>query len=360
MKKARDALKAANGAKAAAIAKGDKEAEKRESENVLMAEANLQSASTIVDWFHVRDGEPTRVKTFEQGAARGLKPLDKVNLAGVEADASMYEGRFSVTLSCSQPVSCASDQSPYVTLMGMTDLEQQAVCLPDPSLQYGPTRLLLFSNYERSAEDVELGRGCVELKKLDNSTDEKDYKIVKDKEEDRLKATYRLWQRQDGTLEGHPKGDYSILAVFLEGGWSQEEQMTRNTLRKGFGINKASKFAPIMANNNIPAVIACSLNVKDSAKQNAGRNHRTDNGTLVCWGNAAYFCLREYLLTQCAQVSLNYVRRLFNLPPDGLVYLQNEDPERPCQLNRSNLIKKGNQFILQGNKVPAVRGFIVV
>jgi hypothetical protein len=226
--------------------------------------------------------------------------------------------------------------------------------------------VFLFADYFRSNEDAECKRGCVEQKFLSNSADERDYKIVKDKEEDRLKATYCLWQKQDGSLPGYPKGDYNILAVFLEGNWTPEEQGTKNTLRKGFGINKASEFAAIMAANSIPAIIACSPNVDESNKRNAGRSHLTDNGTLVrvffflddlidltqvCWGNGAYFCLREYLLTQCAPVSLNYVRFVNSLPAEGAVYLQNEDTQRPCMLNRANQVKKGNQYILSGGRV---------
>jgi hypothetical protein len=190
------------------------------------------------------------------------------------------QGEYSLQLGCGEPVATTSECSPYVTLFSMTDLHQQPVHLLDPALKYGETMVLLFADYMRSEEDEQFHRGCVEQKFLSNSVIEKDYKITKEKEQDRLKATYRLWQKQDGSIPGFPAGDYEIMAVFLEGDWSQEGQ-AKNTLRKGFGINNPAQFAAIMCANSIPAIIACSPNVTDSAKQNAGRDHRVDNGTIV-------------------------------------------------------------------------------
>ena len=280
MKKARDAIKAARTAKDTAI-KGGGTGDKEEAD-IKVAEANLKAASAILGWVRVENGKSIGVKTFEQALARALRPLDKVRLVGVDADASLYQGSYNYQLGCSQPVmGSSSESSPVTTLSWITDLNQTPVRLHDPSQRYGETQVFLFADYKRSEEDLALGRGCVEQKFLSNSADERDYKIVKEKEEDRLKATYCLWQRQDGSLPGFPAGAYNILAVFLEGNWTPEEQGTRNTLRKGFGINSPAQFAAIMAANSIPAIIACSPNVDESNKRNAGRDFRTDNGTLV-------------------------------------------------------------------------------
>jgi hypothetical protein len=143
MKKARDALKAANTAKETALKAG--QSGEKEDANIKLAETALKAAAAIVGWVRVEDGKTIGVKTFEQALARALRPLDKVRLAGVDADASMYQGQFNLQLGCSQPVTATSDASPYATLSWITDLDQVPVRLHDPSQRYGETQVKKFS-----------------------------------------------------------------------------------------------------------------------------------------------------------------------------------------------------------------------
>lgn len=324
-----------------------------------VAEANLEASKTVVSWMPVEEGQTIYVKTFSEAAAKSLKPLECVQLAGVYASYSVYEGRVRLELSCAEPVSKGSSSySPYVTLSRTMDLHQIPVCIPDPGVMRKSSMILLFATYNRSPEDAAAGRGNVVRTFLGNSENPDDYKYVRQKEEDKLSAVWRMAQEQDNSLAGYPAGHYSITSKFTENGWAHDQQGTRNILRTGFGINTAATFAPILAANPVPAIIACSLNQPETAKANAGRDHRRDAGTLITYGNAAYFCLREYLLQQAPQVSLKWVKQYFGLnPEEPVVYLQNENPDRPCMLNRHNFTAKGGKVAFTGNRVINVSEF---
>jgi hypothetical protein len=154
-----------------------------------------------------------------------------------------------------------------------------------------------------------------------------------------------MGQQQDGTLPGYPaQGLFGLQALFLEG--APADQTDKIILRRGFGINDPTTWAAIMSANFVPAIIAGSINTKDCNKHNAGRDFRKDVGTISLWGNAVYFCLREYLLTQCPQVSLDWVCKRLKIKAmgsnaiakasDDMVRLERGDPKSPCLLNNAN------------------------
>lgn len=201
---------------------------------------------------------------------------------------------------------------------------------------------------------------------LGNSPLRSEYLITSQKPgvDTRLKHIYSMGQRQDGTLPGYPsKETFNLQALFLEG--FKEDQKEKITLRKAFGINDPNTYAAIMSANNVPAVIAGSINAGDCRKHNAGRNWRTDHGVICMWGNAAYFCLREYLITQCMRVSLDWVCSLLRIravggahnaiakSTDAMIRLDRSDPNNLCLLNRDNLTydKSDSSFTLTGDRV---------
>lgn len=317
------------------------------------AQQKFQEACTIVDWITLRHGEGYTISTFEPGAsaAKKLKALQMVNLVGVSASVSYgkKDGKQFLGIDCASPLAIASQYSPYVNIGRALDLCQQPVRLEDPNIAYPPSRILLLSDYRRDEEQERAGRGCVSMKFLANSDRPEDYKLKAKVKggEDTLIATWRMWQKQDGTLPGYPGGDFEILATLIEGDWTPEQQTVRNTLRTGFGINKADMFGAIMAANPIPAIMAIAYNRDKTAAKNADKNHATDAGTILAYANGTSFCLREYLISQCLQVSLEYIRAVFNVDADAReISLDNGDPERPCQLNSNSVYKKGNKLTM--------------
>jgi len=343
------------------------------------AESALDEAAVIVDWVHVRDGSTHYFKTFDQDSAKGIPQMCNVTLVGVEAQSSFYNGRTFSSLGCTTVVAVPSSDPPVISLAENCDLSTTPLRISDPDDTSQKTFLVFFNDFENddrqvyeealddykalseeerkeTEEPVFLKRGNVLRKMMNNPIREEDWKQKKDKQEDRLKATWSMTQVQDGSNPDYPEGTYVITALFLENGWSPEEQMTKNTLRKAFGINNAERFAKIMCVNPVPALIACSVNNKDSVIANPGLVARMPipepkRGVIVSWGNAAYFCLREYLLNRCMRVSEKWVRRYFQFSDEEQFMLNNEDATRPCLLNRDNLGRKGRKICFAGNKV---------
>lgn len=106
-----------------------------------------------------------------------------------------------------------------------------------------------------------------------------------------------------------------------------------------------------MAANPIPALITCSVNTeKTMGQRNSGNEH-----VVAMWGDNPKFMLRQYLLTNCAQVSWQYIRKVFQIKPptlaDEAVSLSRDDPQRPCQLNRYNLSSKDGRYVFVNDKV---------
>lgn len=320
---------------------------------IKFAEEEITKAERIIEWLPITDGEVCNIKTFDEAATKRIGMMQPVQCMGVEANYSVWEGNPRTELLCSAPVPLNTGAPPFVALSELVDLQQIAVQLPDMSKTWGPTMIFYFANYTRDPEDAANGRGCVEFKSLANSLERKDYKIVSKKEgvATRLKHTYSMGQLQDGS---NPKytvpGMFIIQALFIEG--APEEAKGNTTLRAAFGINDPDTYAAIMAANAPPAIIAGSVNMKDLVKVNPGADHRRDIGTIPIWGNAAHFLLRPYLLTQCAQVSMDWVCKRLKIKPAGgtnlpnvwakstdpIVRLDRYNPKNPCKLNENNLL----------------------
>jgi len=316
------------------------------------AKEAIKKADRVVEYVPITDGEPCTLKTFATATALGLGSMQLVQCVSVEASYSVFEGRARSELMCSTVVPLDKDAPPYLSLSSVVDLQQIPVQLPDLNNTWGPTLLFYFADYARDPEEEAMGRGCVEFKFLTNSIERGDYKIVSKKEDTptRLKHVYNMSQKQDGSNPKYPvAGLFGVQALFIEG--FPSDTTDKIVLRRAFGINDPDIYGAIMAANNVPAIIAGSVNMKDCVKVNPGANHTRDIGTIPIWGNAAHFLLRPYLLQQCPRVEMDWVCRRLKIRPDSgttqanvwakatdaKVRLDRYNPKNPCKLNDANI-----------------------
>lgn len=337
------------------------EVTEEQKETLATAEADFERAKHPATRVHIRQGEQTLVSWFAKGsAAADLKPGCVVKLRGVEGDASYgnTDGKLYLKVKCDTPLPMGIGDSPFVAFGAYMDLFQQPVRqLPPTPLanpKYGETMVLFFCDYVRSAQDAADGRGPVVRRMLANSQNEKDWqwgKDGKDAEEKKLIGVWTMIQQQDASMPGYPANTFTITATIMDGDWTPAGQASKNALRAGLGFVKADTFAKIMAANPIPALITCSVNTEKTMQQrNAGNEH-----VVAMWGDNPKFMLRQYLLTNCARVSWPYIRKVFQIKPptlaDEAVSLSRDDPQRPCQLNRYNLISKDGRYVFVNDKV---------
>ena len=324
-------------------------------EALATAQADVERAAKPVAHVPAKQGQMTLISWFASGkSAADLKPGCIVKLMGVEGDASYgaTNGQLYLKLKCDTPLVVGTGDSAFVSFGNYMDIFQQPVRQLPPGWtggeKYGESMVMLFSDYVRSEQDTQEGRGPVAQRMLVNSQHEKDWQFGKDTEEKKMIAVYTMYQKQDASVPGFPANTFTITATIMDGDWSPEGQSTKNTLRAGLGFTRADIFAKIMCANPVPALMTCSTNMEKTMQQrNAGNEH-----VVATWGDNVKFLLREYLLSNCPRVSWKYLRKVFQIKPatlpDEAVSISKDDPSRPCQLNRHN---QNNQYVMINDKV---------
>jgi hypothetical protein len=149
MKKAREALKDAKDAAKSATSPAAKTAAEAA---VKAAEEAFEDSKAVVDWVRLVEGVPCKIKTFQQGKAKALRPLTPIQIMGLDANHNVYENNARSELQCTEPIALTSEFSPYITLSNYLDLQQQPVRLPDPNEEHPGTLLLYFANYFRTPQ----------------------------------------------------------------------------------------------------------------------------------------------------------------------------------------------------------------
>lgn len=311
---------------------------KTEEEKTKANEA-IEAAKAIIGSMTVSEGDNVYIRTFERATVDKLVGLNTVKIVGLEAEGRVYQGKVYTELVSASILPIKSN------ILEMVNVNQQTVSLPDPNKAGGASFLLLYGDYVRqNASD-----GHVVQKMMSNSTDEKDYKYGREGESIKLKMNLTMWQKQE------PQGDFMLNATILD-----DDADKKTTLRRSFGINEPDIFGKIMAANPVPCLGLFFVNRDATEPQNMGRDPATDGGTLVLWGNAVRFYLRDYLLQSCPQVSFSFVKEALGVEPDcddRYATVQLDSPGNICRLNALNLQSQKGKYVLVGDKVACASFF---
>lgn len=315
------------------------------------AKQAMNDADTIVTHMTLTNGQTYTVATFDHVAAKALRPFQTVLLVGVTSSCSKNptDNKLYVNLDCASPVVQDGEYGAYPMLSKVIDLHQIPLRPYEPDSKEGRTQIVYFGHYSRDARDIAEKRGPVARKYFGNSINRADYKIVPQKGDPTLTATWCMNQHQDVDTPGAPAGHYTILAKIFEAkDWEPANQQVKNSLRVGFGINDPDRFAAVMAANSVPCIASCSYNLKAAP----------GNNTIHTYGNEVSFLLREYLLYECPQVSLDYVKATFGIDPGNpFIFMDNENPQRPCQLNAASLCQRKGKSALKRTGVILLNEF---
>lgn len=325
----------------------------------------LEESQEILQHQQISCTSTLLVKCFDLTAVRLLKPMDTVYLVGFLPDGSFYQGGLRINYGCTKPVLSQSTGNVLEDVFKFMDVNYNPVRLS--SLNPYDSLVLAFNNFQaddaehfaechaawealpeaerkKQEEPVLFRRGPVLSKEMANPSDPDAWLVKKNDVPDRHKFEYALEIVQDGSRPGYPPGRYMVMAVALDGDFSDEGQK-KKTIRAAIGINDTNKYAAIMATNSIPALIVCSINHKDMGSCNGGIEYdmpipQDRMAVIKCWANHITLMLREYMSLCCPRVSEAWVRRRFRVKPAPADFTVDMfDAKRPCFLNMESTTK---------------------
>lgn len=325
----------------------------------------LEDSQEIVQQHQISCTSTLLVKCFDLNAVRMVKPMETVHLVGFLPEASWYNGELRINYSCAKPERCKSTGSVLEDVFKFLDINYNPVRLS--TLNPYDSLILAFNNFQaddatyfaerhlawealpeaerkKQEEPIMFRRGPVLSKEMANPTDPDAWLIKTKDAPDRHKLEYACEIVQNDYRPGYPEGRYMVMAVALDGDFSDEGQK-KKTIRAAIGINDTAKYAAIMSTNSIPALIVCSVNHKDMGTCNGGieydRPVPADRTAIIkCWANHVTLMLREYLCLFCPRVSEDWVRTRFRIkkaPADFNINMF--DAKRPCFLNMESTTK---------------------
>ena len=291
----------------------------------------------IKGYISLYNGKTISVSTFVVGNLDDIKPYQKITCIQIVGDYSESNGVVYTGLNCKQVFQLHTDHSVFVRMASAFNLEQLPFNLKDE------THLVYFADYHRDhLEDGDSNHlGPVKSQAFVDFSED-NCRFQREGEPTKMKLDMTLWQKQD--TEG-----YCIMGTL----WDQVKDSNLCKINKCFGIDDVTLFGKIMESNKISAIAICSMNHQKTPPN----QEKVHDKTVSVYLNEPYFFLREYLLQCGLRISFQLVKELLcddKDIPDKQTYIQLDNPEKPCQLNSSN-IKKGG--ILINDKVINVSSY---
>ncbi len=273
------------------------------------------------------NGKTITISTFTVGNLDDIKPYQKITCIQIVGEYSETNGIAYTGLSCKQIFQLYTDHSVYVRMSSAFNLEQLPFNMNDE------THLVYFADYQRDQiEDGDSKQlGSVKSQAFVDFSED-NCKFQREGEPTKIKLDMTLWQKLDS--EG-----YCIMGTL----WDQVKDSNLCKINKCFGIDDVNLFGKIMESNKISAIAICSINHQKTPPN----QEKVHDKTVSVYLNETYFFLREYLLQCGLRISFEMVKELLcddKDIPDKQTYIQLDNPEKPCQLNSSN-IKKGGILI---------------
>lgn len=340
----------------------------------------LEDSHQILAHQRISSTDTLLVKCFDQNAVKALKPNDIVVLAGFYPDGNYWNGELRITYACTKPIQAQSTGNPLEDQYKIDDVNYVPVRIPNLNSYGSDSIIMAFNNFDANDEEyykqqhaawlalpeaerakqeeepVMFKRGPVISKLLVNPRDPNAWLIKSKDMPDRHKFEYTCEVLQDGSRAGFPGGRYMVMAVALDGDFSDEGQK-RKAIRTAIGINDTAKYAAIMSTNSIPALITCSVNKKDMSGCNPGLDFGMEVpedriANIKCWANSITLMLNEYLCLFCPRVSEAWVKKRFRIDPKESGFrVEQYDAARPCFLNMESVTKANYKTVFKGPNV---------
>lgn len=287
--------------------------------------------NNIQGWTSLYNGKVITVSTFTKGNLDEIKPFQPISIINITGE---YSEPYT-NIQCERIFPNSTDLTTYDLLSQSFDLKQLPISYPEEE-QF----LVYFANYLRKppCNGPVISQSYVNFK-------EEGCKLVQKDTPDTSKLSLSVWQKQE-------KAKFLILGDYYD---QTKDKANSNKLSRQLGITDPNVFAKIMACNTISCIALCSVNHEKTTE-----TETTDTRmhyTISVWINAIKFFLREYLLSCGIQVSIDWIRKKFEVDPETplkSVRLELDDPDKPCMLNALNKNKSGQ---LVGDKVVLLNNF---
>lgn len=285
--------------------------------------------NNIQGWTTLFNGKTITVSTFKHGNLDTIQPFQPVSVIHITGE---YSEPYT-NIKCSHIYASSTDLTIYESLNQSFDLNQLAIPYPDQD-QF----LVYFGESIRKNGGPVINQNYINFQ-------EAACKMMQKDAPDICKLSLSVWQEQENAK-------FLILGDYYD---QTKDKTEVNKLNRQLGMTDANLFARIMSCNTIPCIALCSVNHEKTTetKTNDGRTHYN----ISVWINGIKFFLREYLLSCGIQVSVDWIRKKFEVDPEDplkSVRLELDDPKNPCMLNALN---KGRNGQLVGDKVVLLNNF---
>lgn len=292
-------------------------------------------------WAALRDGDILEVSTFSKQNLGSLQFLDQIKCIDFVAEYSKFMSkpkngeaeteREETQFGCGAVVrlSDAFKHSIGQTLKTRLNIFQRSVRINEENPW--ANQVVLFSNYDR--EDP--AEGPISMRVMSNPGNPEMcyYKNKNDNYMLRLKLIM---------TEVSDDGSANEVSVTIMEYENEDNKAAAMLLRETFGIHDHELFGKIMAVNPVPLILVGTVDLKKSCE-----------GSIEMYPHNHRFLLRDYLLSNCMQVSYEYVKNKLCTDASTLVQLD----EHNNALNLRTLKTQNKKKVLVGEKVACVSYF---